>query len=83
MGTERVLARIPSYMKAGRSDYDLDVQALSPKLWTLTARDSYRPMPDLTAGCIEAILQMSGARDYSVTVDRSDDDGFELHIRWA
>ena len=83
MGTERVLARIPGYMKAGRSDFDLDIHALAPKFWMLTARDRYRPMPNLTAGCVEAILEMSGARSHSVTVDRSDPDGFELSIRWS
>lgn len=83
LGPERALARIPGYMKAGRTDYDLEIRSIKPRHWVLTATDRYRPMPHLTAGCVEAILELAGVRDHHVTVERTDAGGFALQIEWS
>lgn len=83
IGTERVLARLPSYMRAGRTDFRIDVEAHGPRNWRLKAEDPYRPLPHFTAGVLTAIVLMTGARTVDVTVIRHEATSFELQIRWT
>lgn len=83
IGPERVLARLPSYMRAGREDMTMDVDALGPRVWRLVVTDPLEPRPQLTAGVVDFIMGLTGVRSTTVTVESEAPGRYELCVRWT
>lgn len=79
LGPERVLARVPSYMKVARSDVSPTVTAVDHHLWRLTF--SGNTLAPFVAGCVEAMVGLCNvkaeARLTEVTASR-----YDIEVRW-
>ncbi len=82
MGTDRCLARLPTYVRAGREDHEVDGHPIGPRAWRIVMKDPHRPLPHLTKGVLEAIVRLTGQPEPAVTLERVDGPQYELHVRW-
>lgn len=80
LGTERLLARIPSYLRAGREDMRMRLDAVHAREWRAFVED-VDPLPDFVAGAVEAVLLFSHAQARVDVVDHTA-TGYTLRIRW-
>ena len=80
IGVEHCLARLPAYLRAGRSDMRLELRALGPCNWLALVEDP-RPLPDFVAGVIEEVLTLTDVQP-SVEVETQSEGRYTLTIRW-
>lgn len=80
IGVEHCLARLPAYLRAGRTDMRLELRALAPHTWHALVEDP-RPLPDFVAGVIEEVLRLTDVRP-SVEVETQDGSRYTLLVRW-
>lgn len=82
IGPERMLARLASYLHAGREDLRIDVQALAPRHWRVMVTDPVEPRPHLTRGILEELMMLAGVKDFTVDLVVDGPTGYELHVKW-
>jgi len=80
IGVEHCLARLPAYLRAGRSDMRLELRALGPCNWLALVEDP-RPLPDFVAGVIEEVLTLTDVQP-GVEVETQSEGRYTLTIRW-
>lgn len=80
VGPERIITRIPVYVKAGREDVEASVRALGPRHWCITVFD-VSPTPMMTAGIMEGVMRSTGVAP-TLSVEPVDANRYDLHIRW-
>lgn len=81
LGPERVLSRIPSYMRAARSDVEVVMETLADRHWQATFRET-AALPEFVAGAFEGVLLLTGV-DPRAEVVRRDEDTFQVAIHWT
>jgi uncharacterized protein (TIGR02265 family) len=80
IGAEHCLARLPTYLRAGRTDMHLELRALGPRTWRALVQDP-EPLPAFVAGVIEEVLRVTGVHP-CVQVESLDDERYTLAIQW-
>lgn len=80
VGPDRIITRIPVYVKAGREDVEASVRAIGPGHWCITVTD-VSPTPMMTAGIMEGVMRSTGVEPV-LTVEPVDSTRYDLHIRW-
>jgi uncharacterized protein (TIGR02265 family) len=80
IGAEHCLARLPTYLRAGRSDMHLELRALGPRSWRALVQDP-APLPAFVAGVIEEVLRLTGVQP-RVEVESQAEAQYSLAIRW-
>ncbi len=82
VGPEKTLARIPRYLRSGRQDLKMEVEALAPFDWRALVEDA-EPQPAFVMGSFEGVLAVSGAKDWNVTLVSESPGRYELNLRWS
>ncbi|CAM3451372.1 DUF2378 family protein [Corallococcus sp. ZKHCc1 1396] len=80
LGVERCLARLPTYLRAGREDMKLVLQAVRAREWRATVVDA-DPLPDFVAGVVEQVLRRTRVLPRVDVLERAP-QGYSLRIRW-
>ena len=80
IGADNCLARLPTYLRAGRSDMQLELRALGPRSWSARVQDP-APLPAFVAGVIEEVLRLTGVHP-CVQVESQAEAQYSLSIRW-
>lgn len=80
IGVEHCLARLPAYLRAGRSDMRLELRALGPRTWLALVEDP-QPLPDFVAGVIEEVLGLTHVRP-RVELETESEGRYTLLVRW-
>jgi uncharacterized protein (TIGR02265 family) len=80
IGVEHCLARLPAYLRAGRSDMRLELRALAPQTWHALVEDPL-PLPDFVAGVIEEVLTLTHVRP-RVEVETQEAARYTLLVHW-
>ena len=80
IGVEHCLARLPTYLRAGRSDMRLELRALGPRTWLALVEDP-QPLPDFVAGVIEEVLGLTHVRP-RVELETESEGRYTLLVRW-
>ena len=80
LGAERCLARLPTYLRAGREDMKLMLAAVRAREWRATVVDA-DPLPDFVAGVVEQVLRRTKVLP-RVDVLECASQAYSLRIRW-
>ena len=80
LGTERCLARIPTYLRAGREDMRMLLDAVHEREWRVLVED-VDPLPDFVAGVLEAVLLRTRAEPQVEVIDFIQ-SRYTLRVRW-
>lgn len=80
LGAERVLSRLPFYMRVAREDVEVTMEALGPRNWRATFEED-APMPAFACGALESILALT-REEGSATVIAAEGRKFVVDIRW-
>lgn len=80
LGPERVLGRIPSYMRVARTDVRVSMETVSDHHWRATFEESF-PAPHFVAGAFEGVLLLTHAQPRADVVWQ-EGDAFQVDIRW-
>lgn len=81
LGPERVMVRVPMYLRAGRGEaLSAEVTLLPDASWQLEVRDPL-PLPDFARGSVEEVLALAGVRA-KVVVAMRERDRFRLRVSW-
>lgn len=80
-GPDRTIQTLPRYLSAVRDDMPLQITAVGERRYELSSGDT-SANPHFLAGCLEAVLDTCGAKDFTVEVSASNADGFTIDIRW-
>lgn len=80
LGAERVLARIPFYLRVAREDVEVTMEALGPRNWRATFEEE-APMPPFVCGALEAILTLT-RQEGRAQVIAQEGRKFVVDIRW-
>ena len=81
IGAERVLVRLPAYLRAGRDDMRLELRALGPRRWQAQVEDP-QPLPEFVAGVIEEVLGLTGVEP-RVQLLVQGETHYTLAVSWA
>ncbi|HVE82940.1 MAG TPA: DUF2378 family protein [Myxococcales bacterium] len=83
MSIDRVIQNIPKSWKAARPDLHVDPpQREGPQRWRVHFVDAY-PLPGFLAGVVEGASRRTSLRsELHVDIERLDERGFDLVIRW-
>lgn len=80
LGTERCLSRLPTYLRAGREDMRMLLDAVDEREWRVMVED-VDPLPEFVAGVLEAVLLVTRAEPTVEVIDRTE-VRFTLRVRW-
>lgn len=80
LGTERCLSRIPTYLRAGREDVRMLLDAVHEREWRVMVED-VDPLPDFVAGVLEGVLLLTRAEPQVDVIDRTE-LRYTLRVRW-
>ncbi|RKH35105.1 DUF2378 family protein [Corallococcus llansteffanensis] len=80
LGVERCLSRLPTYLRAGREDMKLRLEAVRAREWRATVVDA-DPLPDFVAGVVEQVLRRTRVLP-RVDVLECASHAYALRIRW-
>ncbi len=80
VGPDRIITRIPVYVKAGREDISATVRALGAAHWSIDVQDA-SPMPMMTLGIMEGVMRSTGVEP-ELSIENLQRASYELHIRW-
>ncbi len=81
LGTERTLARVPSYLKASRTGSGPTMTSLGLRHWGLHWDDT-ESIPGFIAGAIGEIVRLSGSEP-KIKIEPHASGPFDLDIRWV
>ncbi|WP_338867567.1 DUF2378 family protein [Myxococcus stipitatus] len=81
LGTERCLARLPTYLRAGREDMRMGVEAMGLRDWRVRVVDG-DPLPDFVAGVVEGVLRYTRVEARVEVLERQP-TGYLLAVRWG
>lgn len=79
-GPERAMSRLPAYVRAGRDDMVVSLDAVHEREWRLRMEDP-EPMPDFFIGVLETVLRRAHVEPRVELVDRTS-AAYTLRIRW-
>lgn len=79
-GPDRCMSRLPAYVRAGREDMVVSLDAVHQREWRLRMEDP-EPMPDFFIGVLEAVLRRAQVEPQVELVDRTA-VAYTLRIRW-
>jgi uncharacterized protein (TIGR02265 family) len=82
MTIERVLERLPQYVRLGRDDLEVEVTFIEPTLAKVAVTQPTEARPFFSAGLLEAGLDRL-SRPHTITVEPGDDYSFSLIVRWT
>ncbi|RKH16071.1 DUF2378 family protein [Corallococcus praedator] len=80
LGAERCLSRLPTYLRAGREDMRLLLEARRAREWRAMVVDA-DPLPDFVAGVVEQVLRRTRVLPRVDVLERAS-QGYSLRIRW-
>ncbi|MBZ4334427.1 DUF2378 family protein [Corallococcus interemptor] len=80
LGAERCLARLPTYLRAGREDMKLTLEPVRAREWRARVVDA-DPLPDFVAGVVEQVLRRTRVLPRVDVLERTEHT-YSLRIRW-
>ncbi|WP_223635413.1 DUF2378 family protein [Corallococcus sp. EGB] len=80
LGAERCLARLPTYLRAGRDDMKLMLEPVRAREWRARVVDA-DPLPEFVAGVMEQVLRRTRVLPRVDVLERGDYT-YSLRIRW-
>lgn len=80
-GPDRTLQTLPRYLSTAREDMPLEVHHEAPRRYRLRCLDP-EASPHFLAGCLEGVLDASGAKGARVEVLPTATPGLELIVSW-
>ncbi|MCI0668835.1 MAG: DUF2378 family protein [Myxococcaceae bacterium] len=83
LGPERIMARLPSYMKAGADGLPVTAETVRAGVWRVRVEASPGRL-EFFCGVVEGLLRLVRVADPSVTeLSRFDAGGFEVLVCWS